>query len=125
MFETPEPSITGGGGGGGGPASPPRVPRVPVVPWAPQKVTYAQKARSTREMPSWMIEGEELKSEFPDIEDTYAEYKNAVETAMETKKAAIVAANEAYKVEIRKPRVQVGLTDKIGSFADEAESEEQ
>jgi hypothetical protein len=124
MFATPEPIITGGGGGGGGPASPPRVPRVPVVPWAPKKATYAQKAQSNPEMPGWMIEGEELKSKFPDIEDTYAAYKHAVETAIAIEKAAIAAANEAYKAEIKKTRVPVGLTDKIGSFADEAESEE-
>ena len=128
MFATPEPIITGGGGGGGGPASPPRMLRaVPAqATWAPARApTYAQKARSTPEMPGWMIEGEELKSKFPDIEDTYAAYKHAVETAIAIEKAAIAAANEAYKAEIKKTRVQVGLTDKIGSFADEADFEEE
>ncbi len=111
----------GGGGGGGGPASPPRVLRVPVVPWAPKKVTYAQKAQSNPEMPGWMIKGEELKSKFPDIEETYAAYKHAVETAIAIEKAAIAAANEAYKAEIKKTRVQVGLTDKLKkAWGDEA-----
>jgi len=110
----------GGGGGGGGPASPPRVPRVPVVPWAPKKVTYAQKAQSNPEMPGWMIEGEELKSKFPDIEDTYAAYKDAVETAIAINKAAIAAANEAYKAEFSK-HVPCGLTDKLKkAWGDEA-----
>jgi hypothetical protein len=125
MFATPEPTTSGGGGGGGGPASPPRMLRVPEVPWAPKKVTYAQKARSNPEMPGWMIEGEELKSEFPDIEETYLAYKRAVETAIATKEAAIVAANETYKAKIKKPHVPVGLTDNIGSFADEATNSDE
>jgi hypothetical protein len=128
MAKTAAVEVAGGGGGGGGPASPPRMLRaVPAqATWAPARVpTYAQKARSTPEMPGWMIEGEELKSKFSDIEDTYAAYKHAVETAIAIEKAAIAAANEAYKAEIKKTRVQVGLTDKIGSFADEADFEEE
>jgi hypothetical protein len=122
-----------GGGGGGGPPSPPRVPREQVVPWAPARApTYAQRAQSKPEMPDWMIEGEKLKNVFPEIEETYGAYKLAVETAIEAKKAADAAAQEAYKAAIakagggkKKPHVPVGLTDKIGSFADEADSEEE
>lgn len=95
---------SGGGGGGGGPASPPRVPRVSVeAPWAPARVpTYAQKAQSNPEMPGWMIEGKKLEDDFPEIKETYAAYKHAVETAIAGKKAAETAAQEAYKAAITK-----------------------
>lgn len=125
---------SGGGGGGGGPASPPRVPRVSVqAPWAPARVpTYAQKAQSNPEMPGWMIEGKKLENDFPEIEETYAAYKHAVETAIAGKKAAEAAAQEAFNAAIakagggkKKSHVSVGLTDQIGSFADEADSDEE
>lgn len=122
----------GGGGGGDGPASPPRVPRVQVAPWAPARApTYAQIAHKP-EMSDWMIEGKKLEGDFPEIEETYAAYKNAVETAIATKKAAEAAAQEAYKAAIakagggkKKPHVRVGLGDQIGSFADEAASSDE
>ena len=134
MFATPNDMLGGGGGGGGGgPPSPPRVPRVQVAPWAPARApTYAQRAQSNPEMPDWMVMGKKLESEFPDIEDTYKAYKHAVETAIEAKKAADAAAQEAYKAAIakagggkKKTHVPVGLGDKIGSFADEADSGEE
>jgi hypothetical protein len=124
---------SGGGGGGGGPASPPRVPRAPVAPWAPARATYAQMAQSNPEMPGWMIEGKKLENDFPEIEETYEAYNHAVETAIAGKKAADAAAQEAFKAAIAKAgggkvgrkHVTAGLTDKIGSFADEADSEEE
>jgi hypothetical protein len=119
-----------GGGGGGGPASPPRVPRVvpAQAPWAPARVpTYAQKAQPNPEMPGWMIEGKKLESEFNMIAEAEAAYKLVVETAIATKKAAETAAQKAYKAALekaggggKKSHVPVGLTDQIGSFADEA-----
>ena len=124
---------SGGGGGGGGPASPPRVPRAPVAPWAPARVpTYAQKAQSNPEMPGWMIEGKKLENDFPEIEETYTAYKLAVETAIAGKKAAEAAAQEAFNAAIakagggkKKSHAPVGLTDQIGSFADEAEMDSE
>jgi len=125
-----------GGGGGGGPVSPPRVPRVvpAQAPWAPARVpTYAQKAQPNPEMPGWMIEGKKLEGEFNMIAEAEAAYKLVVETAIATKKAAETAAQEAYKAALekaggggkKKPHVPVGLTDNIGSFADEAEDSDE
>lgn len=119
----------GGGGGGGGPASPPRVPRVPVAPWAPARApTYAQTAQPNPEMPGWMVMGKKLEGEFNMIAEAEAAYKLVVETAIAAKKAAEAAAQEAYKAALekagggkKKPHEPVGLTDQIGSFADEAE----
>jgi len=89
-------------------------------------------AQSNPEMPGWMIEGKKLENDFPEIEETYEAYKCAVETAIAAKKAADAAAQEAYKAAIakagggkKKPHVPVGLTDQIGSFADEAEDSEE
>ena len=124
---------SGGGGGGGGPASPPRVPRVSVqAPWAPARApTYAQKAQSNPEMPGWMVMGKKLEGEFNMIAEAEAAYKHAVETAIAAKKAAEAAAQEAYKAALEKAgggkklHVPVGLTDQIGSFADEAEMDSE
>ena len=120
-------------GGGGGPASPPRVPRAPVAPWAPARVpTYAQKAQSNPEMPGWMVMGKKLEGEFNMIAEAEAAYKHAVETAIAAKKAAEAAAQEAYKAALekagggkKKSHEPVGLTDQIGSFADEAEMDSE
>jgi hypothetical protein len=78
-------------------------------------------------MPGWMIEGKKLEGEFNMIAEAEAAYKLVVETAIATKKAAETAAQEAYKAALekaggggKKPHVPVGLTDQIGSFADEA-----
>jgi hypothetical protein len=131
-----------GGGGGGGPVSPPRVPRVvpAQAPWAPARVTYAQKAQPNPEMPGWMIEGKKLEGEFNMIAEAEAAYKLVVQTAIAKKKAAETAAQKAYKAELekadeaelekersgkKKPHVPVGLTDNIGSFADEAANSDE
>lgn len=123
----------GGGGGGDGPASPPRVQRVVPVeaPWAPARATYAQKAQSNPEMPGWMVMGKKLEGEFNMIAEAEAAYKLVVETAIATKKAAEAAAQDAYRAALekagggKKSHMPVGLTDQIGSFADEADTEEE
>jgi hypothetical protein len=78
-------------------------------------------------MPGWMVMGKKLEGEFNMIAEAEAAYKHAVETAIAAKKAAEAAAQEAYKAALEKAgggkklHVPVGLTDQIGSFADEAE----
>ena len=124
---------SGGGGGGDGPASPPRVQRVVPVeaPWAPARATYAQKVQSNPEMPGWMVMGKKLEGEFNMIAEAEAAYKLVVETAIAAKKAAEAAAQDAYRTALekagggKKSHMPVGLTDQIGSFADEADTEEE